>query len=103
MNFNKLSAAMQAHNEAERIERARVSQAERIEQARRAQAGESRPWQPPAGRLHARMGPVPGWKPFTPKQKAKNDKQARKGGHRAKATDALHRRAPGSFENGKRR
>ena len=77
------------------------SEAERIKQALVAQAAPSRPWKPRAGRIH--MRPVLGWKPYTPAQARKADKKAAKAGHRSKSTDALNRRALGSFETGKRR
>jgi hypothetical protein len=77
------------------------TEAQRIKQALVAQAAPSRSWEPHAGRIH--MRPVQGWKPYTPAQARAADKKAAKGGHRSKSTDALHRRAPGSFESGKRR
>lgn len=77
------------------------TETERIAKARVTQVVPSRPWVPRAGHIH--MQPVPGWKPYTLSQARQADKKAAKGGHRSKSTDALHRRAPGSFENGKRR
>ena len=65
------------------------------------QAGLSRRWETHAGRIH--MRPVLGWKPYAQAQARAAGNKAAKGDHYGKSSDALHRRAPGSFESGKRR
>lgn len=72
----------------------------KIERARNAQAAPSPPWQPRLKRAR-KDKPMINWKPPTPAQARAADKKAAKGV--SKSTDALHRRAPGSFESGQRR
>jgi hypothetical protein len=86
---------------ADRIAALEQRKLKKIERARTAQDSPSPPWQPRLKR--ARLKPLLNWKPATPAQARVADEKAAKSGHRSKSTDALHRRAPGSFENGRHR